>query len=260
MLDLLYITHLQQNEQKNLAYAFKLAESFSSPLSLLPVSGLANPKSGKIPIWPPQQKALVNNREPIFNAGKQPGLSKERLPVCILGKSSQSGRPNAREYQIVKQVLDAGNSLFLLPYDYPFRGIRKVLFTSNAPGFTDHRLKHQIAATFQPRAYKIGNAGLKSIHWNNICHIPETNSPFSSFSFRYLDLQTQRHNIDLTVFPVTDMSFAADAIFSKTLYELLLYKTPILLIPLMANDHYLQEMSYDHTDPLLYNTSLSPTG
>ena len=228
MLNLIYISHLRPGKQRNLAYAMELAQAFRSPLSILSASCLRNYLREKKLLWNPNRSKVKNGKIPSFEREIIYNKREKKLPVFLLGKSLPQDRIEPSEHHVVRQVMAMGFPLFILPYDYTFKGIRNVLFTGNAPGFTDHRLKHQIAATFLPRAFKLENSDLKRIHWNNISHIPETSRQDYELSYRALNNNIHRFLIDLIVFPVTSAF--------RGVRELLLYQSPVLLIPVKANE------------------------
>ncbi len=232
MLDLIYITHLHPGKQRTLAYAFGLAKALSSPLSLLSSANLGEPESGKMSIWTPKNREVQDS----LRAGYKPIKYRQRnkrLPLYILGKSSQTARRECSSYQIIQRLLDLGFPLLILPFDQPFTGIRNVLFAGNAPGLTDHRLKHFIAATFLPRAFQFENARLKRIHWNNISHIPRKHSASIDFDSPDLKAEIEQRKIDLTIFPISH-STSGERKNKAILRQITAAQHPILLLPLLA--------------------------
>lgn len=230
MLDLIYITHLHPGKQKTLAYAFGLAKALSSPLSLLPSTSLGEPEGGRMPIWTPKKRDRGNSMRASKKLVKYQ-KRKKHLPLYILGKSNQSAIRERLAYQIIQRLIDLDFPTLILPHNHSFSGIRNVLFAGNAPGLTDHRLKHFIAATFLPRAFQLENAGLKRIHWNNISHIPSRNRAVVDFNCSQLKAEMTQHQIDLTILPIgsspSDEEENLDA-----LPQILSAKHPILLLPL----------------------------
>lgn len=243
MIDLMYITHLDRGKQKNLAYAFELAKSFSSPLSLLPVFRLNDPDHGKLSIWTPSKNKVKKEKDGLLSAvtGTKKTTIKKSTPLFLLGKSNPSNRSNHKTYKVIKQVICSGFPLLVLPYDYPFKRIRKVLFTGNAPGLTDHPLKHQIAANFLPRAYQLSETKLMRIHWNNIGNIAESKSPALNFCLSNLNINIERYQIDLAVFPVQGRLLSSAFYDSFELRKLLQCSCPALLIPLSTETTIYEE-------------------
>ncbi len=230
MLDLIYITHLHPGKQKTLAYAFGLAKALSSPLSLLPSTSLGEPEGGKMPIWTPKKRETRNSMRASNKWGKYQ-KRKKHLPLYILGKSNQSAIRERLAYQIIQRLIDLDFPTLVLPHNHPFSGIRNVLFAGNAPGLTDHRLKHFIAATFLPRAFQLENVGLKRIHWNNISHIPRRNRSVIDFNCSQLKAEMAQHQIDLTIFPMGSPT-SNEGENLDALQQILAAKHPVLLLPL----------------------------
>lgn len=232
MLDLIYITHLHPGTQRTLAYAFGLAKALSSPLSLLSSANLGEPEREKMPIWTPKNREVRNSLSASHKPIKYRQRNK-RLPLYILGKPGQSTIRERLSYPIIRLLLDLGFPLLVLPFDQPFTGIRNVLFAGNAPGLTDHRLKHFIAATFLPRAFQLENARLKQIHWNNISHIPSKRRASIDFDCPDLKAEMEQHEIDLTIFPIGH-STSGERRNEATLRQIAAAQHPILLLPLLT--------------------------
>lgn len=230
MLDLMYITHFHPGTQRTLAYAFGLAKALSSPLSLLPSTSLGEAGGGKMPIWTPKKRETRNNMRASNKLVKYQ-KRKKHLPLYILGKSNQSAIRERLTYQIIQRLIDLDFPTLVLPYNHAFSGIRNVLFAGNAPGLTDHRLKHFIAATFLPRAFQLENARLKRIHWNNISHIPRRNQSAVNFDCAQLKAEMTQHQIDLTIFPMGN-SPVNEGESLDALQQVLSAKHPVLLLPL----------------------------
>lgn len=232
MLDLIYITHLHPGKQRTLAYAFGLAKALSSPLSLLPSTSLGDPEGRKMPIWTPKRRETSNSMRASNKLIKYQ-KRKKHLPLYILGKSNQSAIRERLTYQIIQRLIDLDFPTLILPYNHAFTGIRNVLFAGNAPGLTDHRLKHFIAATFLPRAFQLENAGLKRIHWNNISHIPSKHRAAIDFDCPNLKVELEQHEIDLTIFPI-GYSASGERRNRAILRQITAAQHPILLLPLLA--------------------------
>lgn len=240
MPQLLYISHLRQKSQKSLAYALGLANSLSSQLSLVYKTGLGNPQQKSMTIWRPEKN------------GEWDTIKYGNHPVFLLGKPKLHPESHTEEYQILKQVMELDAPLLVIPYNYPFNGIRNILFTGNAPGLTDHLLTHHLAATFLPRVFKIEQSKLKQIHWNNISHIPETEVPTEYYCHNQLNRNIQQHTIDLTVFPVTRSPFTNQFCTTMKLQKIFLLQRPALLIPLLTQESIVQtsKHQYERTNPV----------
>ncbi len=199
MLDLIYISHLQQGKQKSLAYALGLAKAFAAPLSLLPSTYLGEMDKGAMSIWRPSRPKhdLPTSRESIFRRSR-----KEKFSLYLLGKSSQPAKSNYQSYQIIQRLVGLGFPILWIPFDFPFQRIKNILITNNGPGLTDHKLKQLLAANFLPRVFQIENNLLSRIHWNNISHIRNDAANKLDFSCPNLEAELQRNEIDLTVYPI----------------------------------------------------------
>lgn len=199
MLDLIYVTHLYPGKEKNLAYALGLAKAFSAPLSLFSSARLDNPSSGKISIWSPDSEV---KRSGSSNESKFPRTQKELFSLYLLGKPSQPAKNSLQSYRIIQRLVDLGFPILWLPFNYPFRGIKSVLFAGNGPGLTENKVKQLIAANFLPRVFQVMNSTLTRIHWNNISHIDQDTQQGLDFSCPSLNAELIRNEIDLTVYPI----------------------------------------------------------
>ncbi|MEZ5043803.1 MAG: hypothetical protein R2828_28150 [Saprospiraceae bacterium] len=237
MLELIYLTHFRTKSQKSLAYAIALAKAFSSPLSILSLSRINESFQRKIVIWQPP-KGEKGNHSLLVSREDKKNTSRKTLPLFLLGLPDHPERLTPKIYNTVMQVLHQGFPLLLLPFNYAFNRIRNVLFTGNSPGFTDHYLKHRIAATFLPRAFKLENAALKQIHWNNICQIAEGKLSLRQFSCEALKAHIRQQSIDLTIIPVTNSCDSITSVTGLEIRELFRYKGPTLLIPLPIDENF----------------------
>jgi hypothetical protein len=227
-LEFIYISHLKKNKQKNLAYALGVAKAFSGSLSLLPACQLQDHARKKIPIWKPQRQKEAAFQMYSISNGSRNRAWQQRQPVFLLGKPHRACALETMVPVLAKQILDAGYPLFLLPFDHTFEGIKNVLFTGNTQGLTDHFLQHQIAARFLPKAYKLENATLEQIHWNNIWKIA---GHYNLDGLASYNEHLQHHNIDLIVLPATHSLPAVLANPVEDIRRLMPLAVPTLLIP-----------------------------
>ena len=236
MLELIYITHFDKGTQRNLSYAIELANAISGYLSLISFSGLAEVQKSKIPIWPlrnnrDRYSRIAVSRNEINLIQKEPDAS-----IFLLGKSKFNSPHNYEEYKIIKRVMALKRPLFILPYNYQFKEIQKILFRGNTQYFVDHPFIHRLVATYLPRAFTLEDQKIRQIHWNNLIHLPPTDWPKTNFSFEHLATEIQRQQIDLTIFPINDGVFLNRKYSSKISQELLTIESPVLILPVPSEE------------------------
>lgn len=231
MLDLIYISHLHRGRQKSLAYAFGLAKAFSAPLSLMSSSNLGDPKWGKMPIWSPSTKG----RQEIPYVSSLGRTSKERFSLYLLGKPSQPAKSNYPAYPIIQRLVDLGFPILWIPYHYDFERIQNIWITNNGQGLTDHRLKQLIGANFLPKVYQMSDGSLTRIHWNNIAYIPQETRGFYDFSCPNLEVELQKNEINLTIYPVSSTSSKLTTDHFQGLSSV---QHPVLFLPLSTESSH----------------------